>query len=136
MFTQDNPLTMEKFTSLTEVNPRTEKVESLRSGGIFAQGISKITHPFHEATKVCDKNRQTSVKWVAVKINNTSWIIYHSLSSYFEHELFLNGSNHLDATYEQISKHGVKLTKIDEIKSFVPCDSEMLAHYSGVNYLG
>jgi len=69
------------------------------------------------------------VKFVAVRGGIHDWTIYHSLDANLTYRDYLDGFEHLDASYEQIYKSGAKLYDVYKIKELVPCTIEAFNLY-------
>ena len=105
-----------------------KKLKAIKPG-IFAKGSGKIEHPWFNQAKNIDKNNETTVNWVAVRGGIHDWAIYHSLDANFEPADYLDGSEHLKITDEQIARSGAKLHNEEKIKELVPCDKESFEMY-------
>jgi len=97
--------------------------------GIFATGQGKIIHPWFNNAKNIDKNKETIVNWVAVRGGIHDWAIYHSMNANLEPANYFDGSTHLEASNERISRAGAKLRPENKIREFVPCDDKAFSMY-------
>jgi len=69
------------------------------------------------------------VKFVVIRGGIHDWAIYHSLDANLEHSDYLGGVEHLDASWEQISRFGGKVHNREIIQRLVPCTDEALKMY-------
>ena len=97
---------------------------------IFAKGYTTIEHPwFNDATNLEPDGRSVKVKYVAVRGGIWDWKIYHSLDANLEKHDYLDGTDHLNASYDQIYRFGAGLHNREDIKRIVPCTPEALNMY-------
>ena len=108
-----------------------KKLKAMNSFTIFAKGEGLIEHPWFNDAKgnLEPDGRSVKVHWVAIRGGWHDWAIYHSLDANLEHGRYLDGTDHLKATWQQIADHGAKLRDRDKIRELVPCSDEALEMY-------
>ena len=98
---------------------------------VFAKGYGFIEHPwFNDAVNNLEPDgRSVKVKWVALRGGIADWKIYHSLDANLEKADYLDGTDHLNASWEQVLRAGAGLHNRDKIRELVPCTDEALKLY-------
>ena len=121
-------------------------LRAMKPDTIFAHGYAEILHPWFNAIKQPDRagegawaegefklelpfSKYRLVKWVAIRGGIHDWAIYHSNDANINPNKNLDGTEHLDATWESIARHGAKLHREEEIKHLVPCDDAAFTLY-------
>ena len=109
----------------------TKDLDGFEPHTIFAQGFGFIEHPyFNDAKKTLGRDgRSTKVKWVATVGGVGDWKIYHSLDANLEKADYLDGTDHLSASYEQVYRSGASLYDRKTIRKLMPCTDEALKRY-------
>jgi len=113
-----------------------KQLKEMKPDTIFASGIGTIEHPWFNNAKLISEGgtleadgRSTKVKWIAIRGGYHDWAIYHSMDANFIIADYLDDPAHLEVPDESIARSGAKLHKEEDIKRFVPCDSESFDMY-------
>lgn len=115
-----------------------DKLKAMKPDEIFAKGQTLILHPWFNNTNVTCLNergepeargRYCKVNWLAIRGGIHDWAIYHSLDANLEKANYLDGTSHLERSWEDIADHGAKLHNRAKIIELVEPDKEALSWY-------
>lgn len=108
-----------------------QDLKNMEPNTIFAKGEGYIEHPWFNDAKINleEDGRSVKVKWVAYRGGIHDWKIYHSLDANLERSDYLDGTNHLEVSWERILQAGAGLHNREKIRELVPCTDEALEMY-------
>lgn len=112
------------------------ELEAMEPHTIFQTGEAFIEHPwFNDAKPVSEggnlepDGRSVKVKYVVLRGGIADWKIYHSLDANLEHADYLDGTDHLNASWQRICRAGAGLHNEEVIRRIVPCTDEAFGLY-------
>lgn len=126
-----------KFKKRKSKDPLTaQELEDMEPETVFQWGETTIEHPwFNNAKPVSEGGTiepdgySTKVKYVVLRGGIADFKIYHSLDANLEPNQYLDGTTHLQRSYEDVLKHGAGIHSEKVIRRIVPCTDEAFAMY-------
>jgi hypothetical protein len=108
-----------------------EDLEAMEPDTIFQVGETLIEHPwFNDAKDNLEPDgRSVRVKYVVLRGGIADFKVYHSLDANLESSDYLDGTNHLNATYDSVCRYGASMHRNDDIRRIVNCTDEAFERY-------
>lgn len=128
---------MSIFKSRTSLNPlTTEDLDAMEPNTVFQWGETLIEHPWFNDARPANKGgnleadgRSVKVNYVVLRGGIGDFKIYHSLDANLDSSKYLEGSGHLNASYDHVLKRGASLHDVETIRRIVPCTDEAFERY-------
>jgi hypothetical protein len=121
-----------KFKKRPSDDPLTpQDLEDMEPETVFQWGETTVEHPwFNDAKHNLEPDGvSVKVKYVVLRGGIADWKIYHSLDANLEPSAYLDGTTHLEASFDQVLRHGASLHREDIIRRIVPCTDEAFEMY-------
>jgi hypothetical protein len=108
-----------------------EELDAMEPDTIFQVGETLIEHPWFNDAKgnLGPDGRSVRVKYVVLRGGIGDYKIYHSLDANLERSDYLDGTSHLERSWQDVCKHGASMHRESDIRRIVNATDAAFERY-------